>query len=100
MSCAESFSAYAFRAIGYGERLLPRTDINLCDQIVLIGSGMVWNLYFAILAVITTTAVSGGSLIRKDRSSRSPRWLVFQSRHSLITSRARKPGLGIRPGKN
>lgn len=52
MSCAESFSAYALRSIGYGERLLPKGDISLCDQIVLIGSGLIWNIYLGVIAII------------------------------------------------
>jgi polar amino acid transport system permease protein len=43
--------AYALRAIGIGERLLPRSDIGVCEQVVLIGSGMIWNVYFAVLAL-------------------------------------------------
>jgi polar amino acid transport system permease protein len=53
-SCAESLQAYGLRALGrdFGERLLPRgTDITLCDQIVLIGSGLLWNVYFAVFAI-------------------------------------------------
>ena len=52
MSCGEAFSSYALRSIGYGERLLPRADITLCEQIVLIGSGMIWNIYFGMVAVV------------------------------------------------
>lgn len=52
MSCAQTFSDYALRAFGYGERLLPKTDITLCEQVVLIGSGMIWNVYFGVLAII------------------------------------------------
>lgn len=51
MSCVETIHAYGLRAIGIGERLLPKTDITLCEQIVLIGSGMIWNVYFATLAL-------------------------------------------------
>ena len=53
-SCAESIELYALRALGreYGAPLLPRgLDITLCDQIVLIGSGMIWNLYFAVATI-------------------------------------------------
>lgn len=53
MSCIETFQAYAFRSLGYGERLLPRTDFTLCEQFTLIGSGLIWNVYFGTLAVIT-----------------------------------------------
>lgn len=52
MTCAETFHAYALRALGIGERALPKTDITLCEQVVLIGSGMIWNVYFAILAIL------------------------------------------------
>ena len=51
MSCFDTFTSYALRSIGIGERLLPKTDFTLCDQVVLIGSGMIWNVYFAVLAL-------------------------------------------------
>jgi polar amino acid transport system permease protein len=51
LTCAEAIQAYALRAIGIGERLLPRSDIGICEQVVLIGSGMIWNVYFAVLAL-------------------------------------------------
>ncbi|TVR46597.1 MAG: ABC transporter permease subunit [Rhodobacteraceae bacterium] len=53
-SCGESFDAYILRALGrdWGERLLPRgLDITMCDQLVLIGSGLIWTFYFAALAI-------------------------------------------------
>lgn len=52
MSCAETIYAYGLRALGYGERLLPKSDITLCEQVVLIGSGMIWNVYFGVLAIV------------------------------------------------
>lgn len=51
MSCVETIQAYALRSVGLGERLLPRSDFTLCDHVVLIGSGLIWNLYFAALAL-------------------------------------------------
>lgn len=54
-TCWESFEGYALRALGrgFGERLLPRgTDITLCDQVALIGGGLIWNVYFAALAIV------------------------------------------------
>lgn len=51
MSCFDTFTDYALRSIGIGARLLPKTDITLCDQLVLIGSGMIWNVYFAVVAM-------------------------------------------------
>ena len=53
-TCAESFEGYILRALGrdWGERLLPRgLDITLCDQVFLIASGMIWNIYFAVIAI-------------------------------------------------
>jgi polar amino acid transport system permease protein len=81
MTCGETFEAYALRAIGIGERLLPQTDFTLCQQFVLIGSGMVWNLYFAVLALsfgfflaaaVAVARTSHNPLIRKPAE-----WFVF-----------------------
>ena len=51
MSCFQTLTDYGLRAIGLGVRGLPKADISLCDQIVLIGSGMIWNIYFAVIAL-------------------------------------------------
>lgn len=51
MSCFETLQAYGLRSLGIGERLLPRADITFCEQVVLIGSGMIWNIYFGVLAL-------------------------------------------------
>ncbi|MEM6477526.1 MAG: ABC transporter permease subunit [Pseudomonadota bacterium] len=52
MTCLETIQAYAFRSLGYGERLLPREDFTLCQHFTLIGSGLLWNIYFGTLALI------------------------------------------------
>ncbi|WCR11811.1 ABC transporter permease subunit [Paracoccus stylophorae] len=51
MICAQAITDYGLRSIGIGERILPRTDFDLCQQVVLIGSGLIWNLYFASFAL-------------------------------------------------
>ena len=51
MTCFETLQAYGLRSIGIGERLLPKADITLCEQVVLIGSGLIWNVYFGILSL-------------------------------------------------
>ncbi len=88
MTCGETFEAYALRAIGIGERLLPQTDFTLCQQFVLIGSGMVWNLYFAVLALsfgfflaaaVAVARTSHNPLIRKPAE-----WFVFLFRGSPL----------------
>ena len=72
MSCAETFAAYALRAIGIGERLLPRADITLCEQMVLIGSGMIWNVYFATFAILLGFCLATVLALGKASASR---WL-------------------------
>lgn len=67
-SCAESLEAYGLRALGreFGAPLLPRgLDITLCDQIVLIGSGLLWNVYFAVLAVAAGFVFATGLALAK-----------------------------------
>lgn len=49
--CLQTIADYGLRSIGIGERLLPRSDFTLCQQFTLIGSGLIWNLYFAILSL-------------------------------------------------
>ncbi|MCC6002197.1 MAG: amino acid ABC transporter permease [Pararhodobacter sp.] len=54
-TCAESFQGYILRSMGrdHGERLLPRgLDITFCDQVFLIASGLIWNIYFAAFAIV------------------------------------------------
>ena len=51
MSCGQTILDYGLRSIGIGEKLLPRTEFDLCTQFTLIGSGLIWNLYFGIFAL-------------------------------------------------
>jgi polar amino acid transport system permease protein len=51
MTCWETIQAYALRSLGIGERLLPRDDFDLCTQLTLIGSGLIWNVYFGAVAL-------------------------------------------------
>lgn len=53
MSCLQTIQDYGLRSIGIGERLLPKADITLCEQVVLIGSGLIWNVYFGVFALAT-----------------------------------------------
>lgn len=70
--CLITIQQYALRSIGIGERLLPRGDYTLCQQITLIGSGLIWNLYFAILAVLIGFFIASGLAVAKASSNR---WL-------------------------
>ena len=64
MTCWETVQAYGLRSLGYGENLLPKTDFTLCQHFTLIGSGMIWNIYFGVLAL----AQSGVKPSRKQIS--------------------------------
>jgi polar amino acid transport system permease protein len=70
MTCGETIAAYAFRSLGYGERSLPKGDITLCEQFVLIGSGLIWNVYFASLALILGFAFA--TLVALGKASPRP----------------------------
>ena len=52
MSCLQTIQDYGLRSLGIGERLLPRNDFTLCEQVTLIGSGMLWNIYFGTVALV------------------------------------------------
>jgi len=71
-TCAEAFNDYALRSIGIGERLLPRSDITLCEQIVLIGSGMIWNVYFGLLALSLGFIFAVALAVAKN----TPTWII------------------------
>ncbi|TVP72225.1 MAG: ABC transporter permease subunit [Rhodobacteraceae bacterium] len=72
-SCVESFELYILRALGrdYGANLLPRgLDITLCDQIFLIGSGLIWTVYFAGLAMLIGFGLAVGLAVARFSENR------------------------------
>ena len=88
MSCIQTIADYGLRSIGIGERLLPKSDFTLCQQFTLIGSGMIWNIYFGLFALIfgfflaTAVALAKGSRhwwIRKPAE-----WFIFVFRGSPL----------------
>ncbi len=67
-TCAESFAGYFLRPLGrdYGERLLPRgLEITFCDQAFLIAGGLLWNIYFAGLAILFGFFLATGVALAK-----------------------------------
>jgi polar amino acid transport system permease protein len=88
MTCWETIGAYAFRSLGFGERLLPRTDFTLCQQFTLIGSGLIWNIYFGVLALFFGFFLANAvALARASRSAwlRKPaEWFIFVFRGSPL----------------
>lgn len=69
MTCWETIEAYAFRSIGFGERRLPQEDFTLCQQFTLIGSGLIWNLYFAGVALCIGFVLSQAMAVAKASSN-------------------------------
>lgn len=88
MTCWETIQAYAFRSLGFGERLLPRDDFTLCQQLTLIGSGMIWNIYFGVLALCTgfflATALAVGKASPNPFLRKPAVWFIFVFRGSPL----------------
>ena len=88
VDCWDTISAYAFRSLGYGERLLPRDDFTLCQHFTLIGSGLIWNIYFGALALIfgffLATGVALGKAARNPLIRKPCEWFVFVFRGSPL----------------
>ena len=78
---ANTLSDYGLRSLGYGERILPKSDITLCEQFVLIGSGMIWNIYFGVVALFFgfffATALALGKNAKSPNFKLSVTWLYF-----------------------
>ncbi|MBD3678884.1 MAG: ABC transporter permease subunit [Rhodobacteraceae bacterium] len=88
MSCWETIADYGLRSLGIGERLLPRSDFTLCQQVTLIGSGMIWNIYFGTLALITgfflATTVALGKASQNRWLRKPSEWFIFVFRGSPL----------------
>ena len=88
MSCFQTIQDYGLRSIGYGERLLPKSDFTLCEQFTLIGSGLIWNVYFGVVALsigffmataLALAKTAGNPFIRKPAE-----WFIFLFRGSPL----------------
>src|SRR6056300_1084610 len=88
MSCWNIIADYGLRSIGIGERLLPRSDFTLCEQFTLIGSGMIWNIYFGVLALLAgfflATAVALGKASENAWVRKPSEWFIFLFRGSPL----------------
>lgn len=88
MSCLQTISDYAFRSIGYGPRLLPKTDITLCEQVTLIGSGMLWNIYLGAVALafgfVFATALALAKSSQNAWLRKPAEWFMFIFRGSPL----------------
>jgi polar amino acid transport system permease protein len=88
MTCWETIQAYGLRSIGIGENLLPRSDFTLCQQFTLIGSGIIWNLYFGVLALcfgfFLANAIALAKSARNPLIRKPAEWFVFVFRGSPL----------------
>jgi polar amino acid transport system permease protein len=88
VSCWQTIQDYGLRAIGIGERLLPREDFTLCQQFTLIGSGMIWNIYFGVVALVLgfflATALAVGKASDRKLFRKSAEWFIFTFRGSPL----------------
>ena len=88
MSCIQTIQDYALRSVGIGERLLPKSDFTLCEQFTLIGSGMIWNIYFGIMALATgfflATALAVGKASPNKWLRKPAEWFIFLFRGSPL----------------
>ncbi|MGE4612077.1 MAG: ABC transporter permease subunit [Paracoccaceae bacterium] len=88
MSCYDTLIDYGLRSVGIGARLLPKTDITLCDQFVLIGSGMIWNIYFAVFSMLLgfglATLVAVGKASQNPWASAPAKGFIFLFRGSPL----------------
>ncbi|MBV7397090.1 ABC transporter permease [Mameliella sediminis] len=88
MSCWETIADYGLRSLGIGERLLPRDNFTLCQQVTLIGSGMIWNVYFGVIALISgfflATAVALGKAASNPVARKASEWFIFVFRGSPL----------------
>jgi len=88
MTCLETVQAYAFRSLGYGENLLPRSDFTLCQHFTLIGSGMIWNIYFGVLALgfgfFLANALALAKAARNPWLRKPAEWFIFVFRGSPL----------------
>lgn len=87
-ACLQTIADYGFRSIGFGERLLPKTDFTLCQQFTLIGSGMLWNIYFGLIALIAGFFLATAIAVAKNSNNywvRKPaEWFIFLFRGSPL----------------
>jgi polar amino acid transport system permease protein len=88
MSCWDTLLDYGLRSIGIGERLLPRSDYSFCQQVVLIGSGMIWNVYFGVLALFAgfflATTVALGKAAENPLFRKPAEWFILVFRGSPL----------------
>ena len=87
-SCWDTIGDYALRSIGIGAKLLPKTDFTLCQQFTLIGSGLIWNVYFSVLALgfgfFLANALAMARAAHSPYLRKPAEWFIFVFRGSPL----------------
>ena len=87
-ACWKTITDYGLRSLGYGEKLLPKSDFTLCQQFTLIGSGLIWNVYFAVLALafgfFFANALALAKAARNPWLRKPAEWFIFVFRGSPL----------------
>lgn len=88
MSCGQIILDYGLRSIGIGAQLMPRGEFTLCHQFTLIGSGLLWNIYFGVLALgagfFAATALALAKTARSRWLRKPAEWFIFVFRGSPL----------------
>ncbi|NJM83248.1 MAG: ABC transporter permease subunit [Tabrizicola sp.] len=88
MSCWQTIQDYGLRSIGIGVNLLPKSDFTLCQQFTLIGSGLIWNVYFGALALalgfVFATSLALAKSARAPLIRKPAEWFIFIFRGSPL----------------
>ncbi len=88
MTCWETVQAYGLRSVGVGERLLPQENFTICQQFTLIGSGLIWNIYFGALALAIGFFIANAAALAKASPNpwlRKPaEWFILVFRGSPL----------------
>ncbi|TQS73222.1 ABC transporter permease subunit [Rhodobacteraceae bacterium] len=86
--CLQIIQDYGLRSLGIGERALPRTDFTLCHEFTLIGSGMLWNIYFGTIALafgfVFSVILALGKSSCRAWLRKPSEWFVFVFRGSPL----------------
>ena len=87
-TCWETIGEYGLRSIGIGAKLLPKTDFTLCQQFTLIGSGLIWNIYFGVIALVFGFVLANALALARIAHNpwvRKPAdWFIFVFRGSPL----------------
>ena len=86
--CLQTIADYGLRSVGIGQRLLPKEDFTLCQQVTLIGSGMIWNIYFGVVTLLFgfffATALAVAKAAQNPWLRKPAEWFIFLFRGSPL----------------